>query len=84
MKYVHAVLASASVLLAGCAARASVAVEPEVAIVRSSSSAHVPKGNHVWVCHRGRWQEVATPAANAHRRHGDRVSSAAHEARAGC
>jgi hypothetical protein len=83
MRCVRAVLACAPFLLAGCAARATVAVEPEVAIVQSSS-AHVPTGNHVWVCHRGRWQEVATPAAEAHRRHGDRVSSAAHEARGGC
>lgn len=32
----------------------------------------------VWVCHGGRnpkWQRVAAPAAEAHRRHGDTVST---------
>lgn len=32
----------------------------------------------VWVCHGGRnakWQRVASPAADAHRRHGDAVSA---------
>jgi len=82
MRYACAVLASVSVFLAGCAARASVAVGPEAAVVQSS--AHAPTARRVWVCHRGRWQEVAAPAADAHRHHGDRVSTAAHEARTGC
>ncbi len=82
MRYAWTVLAGAPLLLAGCAARGSVAVGPEVAVVQSS--AHAPEADRVWVCHRGRWQEVAAPAADAHRRHGDRVSSAAHRARAGC
>jgi len=33
----------------------------------------------VWVCHGGRnpkWQRVSASAADAHRRHGDRVSEA--------
>ncbi len=41
----------------------------------------------VWVCHGNRtprWQRVAAPAADAHRRHGDRVSSEPQEQGAGC
>ncbi len=41
----------------------------------------------VWVCHGNRnprWQRVAAPAADAHRRHGDRVSTEAHEEGTAC
>lgn len=41
----------------------------------------------VWVCHGQRnpgWQKVAAPAADGHRRHGDRVSSTPQEEGAAC
>ena len=41
----------------------------------------------VWVCHGNRnprWQRVAAPAADGHRRHGDRVSTRAQENGAAC
>ena len=41
----------------------------------------------VWVCHGNRnprWQRVAAPAADAHRRHGDRVSSRQQEEGGAC
>lgn len=41
----------------------------------------------VWVCHGNRnprWQRVAAPAADAHRRHGDRVSDEPREQGAAC
>ncbi len=41
----------------------------------------------VWVCHGNRnprWLRVAAPAADAHRRHGDRVSSRPREEGSAC
>jgi hypothetical protein len=43
--------------------------------------------DRVWVCHGNRnpkWQRVAAAAADAHRRHGDRVSTEAQEEGAAC
>ena len=82
MRYTFAVLVGASCILGGCAATAGVAVEPQVGIVEPEDLD--PGADRVWVCHQGRWQEVGAPAANAHSRHGDRVSSTTQEARASC
>ena len=44
-------------------------------------------GEYVWVCHGNRnprWQRVGAPAADAHRRHGDRVSRSPQEEGAPC
>ena len=82
MRYVRPVLLGASLILAGCTARAGVAVERQPGIVDTEDSN--PGSDRVWVCHQGRWQEVGAPAANAHSRHGDRVSNAPQEARASC
>jgi len=41
----------------------------------------------VWVCHGNRnprWQKVAAPAADAHRRHGDAVSTSPRREGAAC
>jgi hypothetical protein len=41
----------------------------------------------VWVCHGNRnprWQKVAAPAANGHRRHGDPVSTSPRRDGAAC
>ena len=43
--------------------------------------------SRVWVCHGNRnstWQRVAAAAADAHRRHGDRVSTEAQEQGTAC
>ena len=63
MRHTLSLLAGASLALAGCSARSGVAVEPRIAVVEVQTSD--PDSNRVWVCHRGRWQEVAAPAAGA-------------------
>ena len=78
MKWTAAALLSAFIGLAGCSSKAGVEVGPQVAIVGAEGS------DRVWVCHRGRWQEVAAPAADAHGRHGDRVSTAPRRDRESC
>lgn len=56
---------------AGCSAAAGVDVQTSTVVPLESQAAREGK---VWVCHRGRWQEVGEPAAAAHSRHGDEVS----------
>jgi hypothetical protein len=82
MRYSLPLLLGATFILAGCSARAGVVVEPRAGIVESGDDA--PGTDRVWVCHQGRWQEVAAPAAGGHSRHGDRVSSTPRQARASC
>lgn len=53
----------------------------------SRPPARVQGQSSVWVCHGGRnpkWQRVASPAADAHRRHGDAVSTEPQREGAGC
>ena len=69
MRWKWVLLVGGSCVLSGCAARFRVPVEVEA---------------RMWVCHQDRWQEVGAPAADGHRRHGDRVSSTAQEERASC
>ena len=78
MKWTSVALLGASMLMAGCSGRAGVEVGPQVAIASAEGS------DRVWVCHRGRWQEVGAPAADAHGRHGDRVSTAPRPDRGSC
>ncbi len=62
-----------AVVVSGCAAT--------VATVGREQQARV------WVCHGNRnstWQRVASAAADAHRRHGDRVSREAQEEGVAC
>ena len=43
--------------------------------------------NEIWVCHgnkKPKWKQVATPAADAHRRHGDRISYTHQQANSAC
>ena len=77
-----AMLVGTACVIAGCSVSAGVAVEPQVGIVEIEDND--PGSDRVWVCHQGRWQEVGAPAANAHSRHGDRVSNTVQEARAAC
>jgi hypothetical protein len=79
MRQALVALVGMSLTLAACSARADVEVGPQAAVVGSEAEA-----DRAWVCHQGRWQEVGSPAAGAHRRHGDRVSTAPREARASC
>ena len=56
------------------------------ATVRTGTPEPEP-GEFVWVCHGNRnptWQRVGAPAADAHRRHGDRVTSEPQESGASC
>jgi hypothetical protein len=82
MRQAFVALVGMSLTLAACSARADVEVGPQAAIV--GSEAEGAGADRVWVCHQGRWQEVGSPAAGAHGRHGDRVSTAPREARASC
>lgn len=82
MKYTVVALVSACLVAGGCSARAGVSVQPEVAVVVGEQQAE--GGDRVWVCHQGRWQEVAAPAAQGHSRHGDAVSSTPRTARGSC
>jgi hypothetical protein len=71
MRCIAFVMGVACLTVTGCRARAGVGVEAgiEPAVVVAEEG-----GDKVWVCHRGRWQEVGAPAGGAHSRHGDRVS----------
>lgn len=72
-----------SVALAGCAARAHAGVAIDSGVIVAQPAPDQGQ-DRVWVCHRGRWQEVAAPAAEAHDRHGDRVSRSAQRSREAC
>lgn len=82
MRYALVALVGMSMAVAGCSARAGVEVQPQPGLVGTEDGD--AGADRVWVCHQGRWQEVASPAAAAHSRHGDRVSTAPREARASC
>ena len=66
---------------AACSARASVGAEISPSVVGGVVS---DAPDRVWVCHRGRWQDVAPPAARGHDRHGDRVSATPRERGSDC
>lgn len=70
--------AVAGLAMAACSARAGVEVRP--AIVAGGDG----DDGKIWVCHRGRWQEVGAPAGAAHERHGDRISESPRRAGRGC
>jgi len=69
------------VAAAGCSARATVGAGIEASVLSDPGDS---EPGRVWVCHRGRWQDVAAPAAQGHSRHGDRVSESPREARSAC
>ncbi len=69
--------------LGACRGSARVPVEARAGVVVGEVEGPGP-ADRVWVCHRGRWQEVAAAAAGAHDRHGDRVSRSARAARSAC
>ena len=53
----------------------------------SSSKRDTSSPDHVYVCHgnkKPKWIRVAAPAADAHRRHGDFVTTVARKEGAGC
>lgn len=83
MRFPLVLLSVGAFALGSCTARAGVevGVNPSVVGVEGEQETGADK---VFVCHRGRWQEVAAPAADAHGRHGDRVSRGAQQARASC
>ena len=74
--------------LGGCSARARAGVEVQAGVLGEDPDGDRDRedgdSGRVWVCHRGRWQEVGAPAADAHRGHGDRVSTSERENRAAC
>jgi len=80
MRWSSVALVGACLLVAGCSKRGGVEIGPQVAIVGGDRDG----ADRVWVCHRGRWQEVGAPAADAHGRHGDRVSTARRPERGSC
>ena len=82
MRWAFVVLVGGSFVLGACSARLGVTGGVEAGIVAPEER---DEGrDRVWVCHQRRWQEVGAPAADAHSRHGDRVSTGAQEARASC
>ena len=71
MKHVLPLTLLAALTLGACSTRARPRLQPSQSQGQGEES--------VWVCHGSRnprWQRVAAPAADAHRRHGDRVSTA--------
>ena len=82
MRWTAVVLAAGSCFLGGCSASVGVSGDVEAGVVAAEERDE--GSDRVWVCHRGRWQEVAAPASDAHSRHGDRVSSTTQEARGSC
>ena len=82
MRSTLVLVGAVALALSGCSVRASVPVEVEAGVV--AAPAAEPASDRVWVCHRGRWQEVAAPAADGHSRHGDRVSSDPRRDRGSC
>lgn len=90
MRFRLIVAVSSTFGLGGCAAQASVPVERapvEVAaetVIDPAEARLYESREKVWVCHRGRWQDISGAAAAAHMRHGDVVSEVARERLAGC
>ena len=91
MRHALVALVGLSLAVAGCSRSGTVVVAaPQGGVVagdggNSGNGGGGGRGqSRVWVCHNGRWQDVAAPAADAHRGHGDRVSTAAQESRAAC
>ena len=66
----HALPGLALLLLVGCAYTTSAGGNPNAAPNSAASSQ-----NRTYVCHNSRWKKVATNAVDAHRRHGDRVTT---------
>ncbi len=83
MRYSLVLLAVGTMALGSCTARAGVEVGVNPSVVGVGGGREDGTGK-VFVCHRGSWQEVGAPAADAHARHGDRVSRVVQEARASC
>lgn len=74
-----ALVAAAS--LSACTARVQTRPRPQASQSAGEGS------ESVWVCHGNRnprWQRVGAPAADAHRRHGDRVSGTPRTEGAAC
>lgn len=74
MKHALPLTLLATLALGACTAR----VQPRPRPQPSQSQGQAEGQESVWVCHGNRnprWQRVAAPAADAHRRHGDRVST---------
>lgn len=78
MKWTTTALVGACMISTACSAHAGVDVGPQVAIAEADGA------DRVWVCHRGRWQAVGAPAADAHAGHGDRVSTTRRPERSSC
>jgi len=74
-------VASIALALAGCSARAGVDIQASTVVPLESRAADEGK---IWVCHRGRWQEVGEPAAAGHSRHGDALSEARRSSGSSC
>ncbi len=83
MRWTLVLLGSGALAFSACSARVRVPVGIDTGVVEAEGGRDEGT-DRVWVCHRSRWQEVAAPAADAHSRHGDRVSRTTQEARASC
>ena len=75
----------ALVLLVGCSA--STTTSGRIGVAPGISGAASDSRNEIWICHgnkKPKWKQVAAPAVDAHRRHGDRVVHTPQRANTAC
>jgi hypothetical protein len=70
-------LALSLVALVACSATTTTTPNGTATAIGLAPGASGNSSNEVWVCHgnkKPKWKHVASPAVDAHHRHGDRVS----------
>lgn len=80
-------LAVALASLLGCASTTTSTPQGVSTAIGLAPGASGNSSNEVWVCHgnkKPKWKHVATPAVDAHRRHGDRISYYHQQANTAC
>ena len=80
-------LAVALTALLGCAATTTTTPNGTSTAIGLAPGASGNSSNKIWVCHghkKPKWKHVASPAVDAHRRHGDRISSDHQVAHSAC
>ena len=90
MRFKLMVAVCSTQILGACTAQAKVPAERAPVDVPAETEIDLAEARlyesreKVWVCHRGRWQDISGVAAAAHMRHGDPVSEVARERQSGC
>ena len=80
-------LAVALAALLGCAATTTSTPQGTTTAIGLAPGASDNSSSKVWVCHghkKPKWKHVASPAVDAHRQHGDRISYTHQLAKTSC